>query len=377
MGLLFRTRESVEGLEIGELAELVECGGLENRCRRKTTGGSNPPLSVLILRQMKNFRIITIGFLIILAIGTVFAKAVADTNVIEPKVLVIIYNPMIEAESNKRLTEVFGWNNPKDLIAGYISDIDEASGGLVKYKVADTIEVDGYPVKKDGFSYTDKSFLSAWRSRSGFHQPDEVDYNAIIDKFNIISRVERGEIDEVWLFAFPYAGFYESTMAGQGAFFCNSGPVSGTESCSRRFVIMGFNYERGVDCMLEDLCHRAESIMSRLFQNSPQENLWGKFTVYDMIAPGQAACGNCHFAPNSTSDYEWGNTTYVNSSCDDWYNFPNFQGTSRQMNSKDWGGGDMRLHHKWWLKHLPKVSGETNGISNNWWEYIIDPNKAS
>ena len=29
----------------GELAELVECGGLENRCRRKMTGGSNPPLS--------------------------------------------------------------------------------------------------------------------------------------------------------------------------------------------------------------------------------------------------------------------------------------------------------------------------------------------
>ncbi|MDD5060086.1 MAG: hypothetical protein PHY35_03070, partial [Candidatus Omnitrophica bacterium] len=72
---------------------------------------------------MKNFRIITIGFLIILAIGTVFAKAVADTNVIEPKVLVIIYNPMIEAENNRRLTEVFNWNNPNDLIAGYISDI--------------------------------------------------------------------------------------------------------------------------------------------------------------------------------------------------------------------------------------------------------------
>ena len=26
---------------------MVECGGLENRCRRKVTGGSNPPLSAI------------------------------------------------------------------------------------------------------------------------------------------------------------------------------------------------------------------------------------------------------------------------------------------------------------------------------------------
>ena len=27
------------------VGRVVECGGLENRCRRKMTGGSNPPLS--------------------------------------------------------------------------------------------------------------------------------------------------------------------------------------------------------------------------------------------------------------------------------------------------------------------------------------------
>ena len=28
------------------VGRVVECGGFENRCRRKATGGSNPPLSV-------------------------------------------------------------------------------------------------------------------------------------------------------------------------------------------------------------------------------------------------------------------------------------------------------------------------------------------
>ena len=41
-----RVRISAPPKNLGELAELVECGGLENRCRRKMTGGSNPPLSV-------------------------------------------------------------------------------------------------------------------------------------------------------------------------------------------------------------------------------------------------------------------------------------------------------------------------------------------
>jgi len=194
---------------------------------------------------------------------------------IRPKVLVIIYNPIIEAENSMKLTELFHWNNPEDLIKGYIADIKEVTGGAVEYIVAETIETDEYPVKKDGFSYNDQTFVRSWRNQSGFHKPDAVDYNAIIDKFDLISKVRQGSIDEVWLFAFPYAGFYESTMAGNGAFYCNSRPVKDTESCPRRFVIMGFNYERGVDCMLEDLCHRAESVMSQVFKNFPPEKNFG------------------------------------------------------------------------------------------------------
>ena len=40
------------------------------------------------------------------------------------------------------------------------------------------------------------------------------------------------------------------------------------------------------------------------------------------------------------------------------------------MTTKDWGGGDMRAHHLRSFSHLPKTTGETDGISNNWWEYI-------
>jgi len=87
--------------------------------------------------------------------------------------------------------------------------------------------------------------------------------------------------------------------------------------------------------------------------------------------------GNVHFAPNSDRDYDWNNSSTVLSECDDWlYNFPNFKGVTRKVTAADWGYGDIREHHKWWLNHFPKAAGRRNGIHNNWWQYIMNPNNV-
>ena len=44
------------------------------------------------------------------------------------------------------------------------------------------------------------------------------------------------------------------------------------------------------------------------------------------------------------------------------------------MTAADWGKGEMRAHHVWWLNRLLKTEGKTSGVSNNWWEYAVDPN---
>jgi hypothetical protein len=242
------------------------------------------------------------------------------------------------------------------------------------------VEVDGFPVKQDGFVYTPRSYLANWRARSGFHQPDAVDYHRLLNDFNVIPRVNSGLLDEVWLFGFPYAGYYESIMAGPDAYWCNAPPLPTSRAAgpapTRRFVIMGFNYERGVGEMLEDLGHRAESILSHYFNGTRGDaNLWERFTRYDQLHPGRAECGNVHFAPNSLRDYDWGNRRRVPSRCDDWYNYPNFKGTVREVDCHAWGDGDIRLHHLWWLGHFPHLPGSTAGRLNNWWEYVIAPDR--
>jgi hypothetical protein len=127
--------------------------------------------------------------------------------------------------------------------------------------------------------------------------------------------------------------------------------------------------------MLESFGHRVESHLRHAWRRvQGDDNLWERFILYDKKAPGQANVGWMHYAPNSLTDYDWGNRTRVPSNCDDWLNFPNFQGTVRQVNCTDWGNGDMREHHKWWFQRLPNAPGQTHSIANNWWWYGVDPN---
>jgi hypothetical protein len=296
---------------------------------------------------------------------------------VQPRVLVIIHDPIMRSRGGRKLHQVFGWNDPDALAKGYAADIRQCSYGYADYRVVERVEVDRYPLKLDRFTYDEHSYLRAW-DRRDFHQPDAVDYLKLVDEFDMVRKVDSGAIDEVWLLGFPYTGYFESIMAGPDAFWCNAPPLAGTEHCSRRFVIMGFNYERGVGEMLEDLGHRAESHLSRVFERTRGDaNLFERFTRYDLKFPGRAEVGNVHFAPNSVKDYDWGNPRYVASRCDDWYNFPNVRGQARRVNCSEWGNGDIREHHRWWFRHFPHTVGASNGISHNWWEYVIDPNRVA
>ena len=291
------------------------------------------------------------------------------------KVLNIIYNPKLPSEQNRKLSQVMGWNDPDQLIAGHMADLKQVSHGYANFVVAERVEVDGFPIKADGFAYKADDFVKSLRANTGFHNPDDVDYHRILADFDVINKVNSGAIDEVWLHAFPYAGFYESHMAGPGAFFCNAPPLDGTEAANRRFIIMGYNYQRGLGEMLEDMGHRTESIMRQVFRNKHgNDNLFERFGRYDKIAPGQAQVGVVHYSPNSVRDYDWGNMTKVPSTWYVWNNFPNLAGDPVIVDASVWGSGEIRAHHVWWTSLLPHITGGVGGVAYNWWKYVIDPN---
>lgn len=311
-------------------------------------------------------------------------------RIVTARVLLVVYDPIMDAAGTK-LSRKMNWNRVDALVNDFIADILALSAGLARYQIVERVDLNEFPALADGYRYDPAAYLAVYRKTAPPHEPAIVNYQAILTGLNILPRVAARQIDEVWIFNFPYAGFYESVMGGAGAFWCNAHPLPGTAGCRRRFIIMGFSCERGVGEMLEAFGHRAESLIAKAFDcqdfvawayqenRSPAVvgadlNLFEKFLCFDQIAPGRAGVGTLHHAPNSEHDYDWDNPRPVMSACYDWFNFPNFQGDLRQVDASEWGGGDLRAHHEWWLKHLPRVAGRTQGVPNNWWQLVMDPN---
>jgi hypothetical protein len=167
------------------------------------------------------------------------------------------------------------WNNVDSLIEEYVEVMIQASHKVLVYKIVKKLDIPMHTPLMGGAQYNDFTWTkarmddkSALRDARGNYLL--ADYQKIIQDYSILTGIQNKIIDEVWMFGGPYFGFYESRMIGKGAFWCNAPAI---EMNSRRFVMMGFNYERSAREMLHSFCHRAESILGAKFGSQPFLNL--------------------------------------------------------------------------------------------------------
>ena len=182
----------------------------------------------------------------------------SDITPLTRKVLVIDFRPAAVPSH---------WNRSDDLIPQYIAAMQKASNNILLYQIIEKFVIAEYPVLLDGRQYTDMNYTGvladdkrALRDMHGNYML--ADYQQIIQKFDLLKKIGSAQMDEVWMFGGPYFGFYESRMVGKGAFWCNA---PGIEAVSRRFVMMGFNYQRDLKEMVHDFGHRSESILAWQF----------------------------------------------------------------------------------------------------------------
>jgi hypothetical protein len=303
-------------------------------------------------------------------------SAPGETPVIK-RVLVIDYNPVLRTHANMRLRQYKGWSDPLVLEQQYIQDVKEASGGYVTYQVVERIDVsDKYFPKSDGYTYTETEYLNVLAGTAAHHNPDWINYNLFITTHDICGKVNRNEIDEVWLWGGPWMGYAEAIMAGPGAYFTNGSPITGT-TCTKKVVIMGFNYERGVSEMIEDIGHRFEGTLRTAFGGwfAGQSTDWDKFTkgrnFHGSEGTFNYGCGTVHDPHNSASGYDWANTSVVPTTCRSWTNYPPTSTTTASYSCTEWGCSGYG-YKKYWLAHIPKSAGSTNGKFNNWWRYLFE-----
>jgi hypothetical protein len=303
------------------------------------------------------------------------------------KLLSVIYAPRRDGRDLRAvIEEKYGhrWLDPHALDRELISEMRGASGGVVRYEpVSEPVVLAEWPPLKKG-SYDWERFFRVWENRTDKNAAKGIDFDYerfVRDpRMRIRERVAAGEIDEVWVWAMPFGGMGESIMIGPGAYWCNHQPIE-DKGAKRRFVVMGFNYERTVGLAMHSYGHRAESIMDKVYGRSWWpfwKNDWERFTA--RAKDGKAGgCGTVHFPPNGAKDYDYSNTTKVRSTCTDWESpstkWQSGPPTETFVSGADWADpdDDNRGWLRWWFAHIPRLPGEHGGKRANWWSYIVEP----
>jgi hypothetical protein len=313
-------------------------------------------------------------------------------------VIVVIQDPVIDG---KRIHETartpgynFEWHDPWKLTEDYRKALSEISHGVIDYHIVEIIDAQDYftYLKKSGEKLTEKRVVELLREpgwKTLKEQETGFDYKAFVEHYGFDKMRDEGKIHEVWVWTFPYGGMWESNMMGKNAFWLNSQPTKEVD-CTELLCVMGLNYERDLACALESYGHRFESIMMEVYgwwaydNKTSKEQLtnWEKYAAYarkyEKFNAGMSHIGNIHFPPNGEKDYDWANRNKVYTYAHNWVFYPEVkEEKARFIDCSEWECSHLG-YMKWWFSHIPHFDGlnHSDGKLNNWWQYVVDYNKA-
>jgi len=326
------------------------------------------------------------------------------------KVALVFIDPPIPAAGGQRFSQVH-WNSfwgspanfeqvsggtPQQLANKVRDSLTALSGGAVTYQFVEThdepnllttfggsvLTVDSMYHLFQEPGWTTLHLVAETQSTSFFH------YNELLDKYDFCAKSNNHQIDEVWVYAMPFIGMWESNMTGTGAFWINGAVITGN-ACTDLLPIMGLNYERSYDLALHNFGHRIETTLYKTFnervryvESDPPfpagvpKTALQKFMSYDLIEPGDAHVGNVHFPPNAVENYGYYNTGFATTYEQNWKRYPFLFQQTRSISCTDWDCQHEDFM-RWWLRHLPHFKcKDQNGRLNNWWAYVVDYNEG-
>lgn len=320
--------------------------------------------------------------------------SVTVTPFIEPQlantrpvqVALVIIDPASGVFGGSTFSQYHSWQNPAVLSQNLCDSLNAASGGVVYYSISQTYHTDNLytlfgntAISVDSLAelflepgWTTLHYVAETLGQSEFL------YNQLLADYDFCTLSNNEQIDEVWVYAMPFVGLYESRLTGNNAFFYNSPPLTGN-SCMDHLPIMGFNYERGLAEAWHSYGHRAENAMIRLFggwNNASPASSFDFFTLLDSHQSDSGHVGNIHFPVNASDDYEYDALNTVVSFAPNWYTYPFLFQETEMVNCLDWNCSQLG-YMSWWHRHLPnKACRDKRGILNNWWIYIVDFNEG-
>jgi Divergent InlB B-repeat domain len=238
------------------------------------------------------------------------------------------------------------------------------------------------------------------------HEPD---YKDIFNKIGLKSLVENFGVKEIWFnVSHLYKGLpsYDINVHNSKDFVVlpesNMSSPTGDISNSYRntndlpvynntYVVYGFNYNGAfdiIDYIPTNIHVRSHQIEVQLNERdrSPKKELWNNMFVGIPTSGGKpkGRCGNVHYPPNATNDYDYNNLNFINSDIEDWK--PDGTGKFKAINKLTWNsvgyiwppGVFSDSQSNWllyWYQSIPNLDNklEYKGSQlTNWWDIFYN-----
>lgn len=321
---------------------------------------------------------------------------VSSSEVFRQRVFLLTFDPFLPKKNAKLSSLLYFKISPRKASEWLIKNFKLFTDNHVIFDIVKEKEVNDFPPRKTGEKHTEDTFYQCETNPQSLSYCEaDADWEGIIKTYNICEMVNNNEIDEVWLWAPPRAGFWESALIGPSDYynetiigpngFSYNGPILSNNSCNKYIPIMGFNYDRA-DQAMHNMGHRMEATMSHVYGrwqgNVENPNNWEQFgmTYFESPSFPGSGCGSIHFTPNAKNvddGYKYNNRFTYPSFCDSFYTYPNInRSITKQTSCEDWQCNEQG-YYQWWFKHIPFKDGiDAKGKLQNWWEYFLFPEKA-
>lgn len=233
----------------------------------------------------------------------------------------------------------------------------------------------------------------------------KTDYNLIFQQLGVEDLVNNLGAREIWI----WHGTFDSTFPSYDAMIHNpinarwmpesnmSSATTGDISNSFRdpndlpiynhtYTVYGQNFRRTQAEVVHNHGHQLEAILNHtaINQDGSTKLFWQDFVGFNSM--GEMTLGRAgwtHMPPNTLIDYDYVNTTIVNSDIEDWR--PDNSGISKALNQDtwanliyDWPNGANNIPQKtesqwyiYWMQNMPGLNNQIPGapleFMTNWW----------
>lgn len=247
-----------------------------------------------------------------------------DTSPIEPRVLLVIYDPTMTAagETPKRLSTTLAVDAPDVLAQRLFDELSAATNGHVRPVAVPVVSSLDFPPLQDGGSYTTAEYASCLEDE--LHcRPAEVDLTALVAQHDLCTAAQEGRADQIWLMGGDHFGFpalQELDCAARAE----------TPDLARRLDVLGLSYAAALDGLMAQYQAYADRALVGVFgTDDSEDNRYAPFkrALAERTLPG----------------------------------------------SEPWSGSDLGFIRSW-FSQLPRERWlDAQGRYNDFWRYLVRP----